>query len=80
MTLIVQQNIGRGNILLFVLSFVTISIQRRVPFQAYLEVFGPLEGFFFVRDATHGKVMTSDSLQKRGKILVNMCHICVKGI
>lgn len=33
----------------------------------------PLKVSFFVWEASHGSILTCDNLQRRGKILVNMC-------
>ena len=36
----------------------------------------PTKVSFFVWEAMHGKILTCDNLQRRGKILVNRCYMC----
>jgi len=36
----------------------------------------PFEVSFFVWEASHGKILTYDNLQKRGKTMVNRCFMC----
>jgi len=46
------------------------------PYRLIWRSLAPTKVSFFVWEATHGKILTCDNLQRRGKILVNRCYMC----
>ena len=37
---------------------------------------GPFRASFFLWEASHGKILTCDNLQKKGITLINRCFMC----
>ena len=46
------------------------------PYRLIWRSLAPTKVSFFVWEAVHGKILTCNNLQRRGKILVNRCYMC----
>jgi len=49
---------------------------RGFPCQLIWRALVPVKVSFFVWEASHGKILTIDNLQRRGITLVNRCYMC----